>query len=117
MTAFDRDLKLAIWQRDNGQCFRCGHAVWQGDVHHRKARGMGGSKDPRLNSPANLLLLCRGCHDWVETHRAPARVFGWLLRDVADAEATPALGHDGVWYVLDSRLFRTPTAPPVAVPV
>ena len=32
------------------------------DIHHIEARGMGGSND--ANSPANLMALCRECHEY-----------------------------------------------------
>lgn len=70
--------------RAGGRCERCGardSPYWS--LHHRKPRGMGGSKDPRIHSPANLLYLCgsgtTGCHGWVESHRAEARDLGLLL--------------------------------------
>ena len=31
------------------------------DIHHIKARGMGGSKDK--DTPDNLMALCRPCHE------------------------------------------------------
>ena len=53
---------------------------------------MGGSRDARINQPANLITLCgsatdpRGCHQWAERHRTDAGRLGYLLGDVADAE-------------------------------
>jgi len=70
--------------RSGGRCERCGtrdSPYWS--LHHRKPRGMGGSKDPAINSPANLLYLCgsgtTGCHGWVESNRTLAREAGLLL--------------------------------------
>lgn len=57
-------------------------------VHHIRPRRMGGSRDPRLGSAENGLLLCVGCHAWVESHRAEAREQGLLA--------------DGVWQVVES---------------
>lgn len=63
--------------RAHGRCERCG--ALGDDIHHRRARGMGGSRDPRLNRPGNLVLLCRGCHDWIESRRSWAYGQGWLI--------------------------------------
>ena len=77
-----------VWERDAGQCVRCGLALvgarglsWS--VHHRRPRGSGGSKLKWVDLPGNLILLCgsgvTGCHGWVESHRAVARDKGWLV--------------------------------------
>lgn len=69
--------KLAA-ARDNDKCMRCaGPAV---DVHHRKPRGMGGTSDPARNTGlANLVCLCRPCHDYVHANPAWAYEAGWLV--------------------------------------
>ena len=45
------------------------------DVHHVIPRGLGGGKDHGAYA-----TLCRGHHDWVETHREQARELGLLNR-------------------------------------
>lgn len=54
---------------------------------------MGGSRDPKIHSPANLLLLCgsgtTGCHGWVESNRAEARDLGLLLYRAQDPVQIP----------------------------
>jgi hypothetical protein len=81
-----------VHRRSRQRCERCGTtnaARWS--LHHRKPRGMGGTKDPMINSPANLLLLCgsgtEGCHGWVETHRTEAYEFGLLVHRNDDPES------------------------------
>ena len=82
--------------RDRDRCRRCGKPTWQ--IHHRKPRGMGGTRDPLINSPANLVLLCgsgtTGCHGWVESHRTEAREQGWLVSQHADPRYQP-IDHQG----------------------
>jgi hypothetical protein len=76
-----------VWERDLSRCFRCQRGLHRGQggysIHHRRPRGMGGSRDPRLNEPANLILLCGsgvdGCHGWVEQNRDMARQLGFLV--------------------------------------
>lgn len=63
--------------RAGERCERCGAPG--ADIHHRRARGMGGSRDPHANLPGNLVLLCRGCHDWIESRRSWAYGQGWLI--------------------------------------
>jgi hypothetical protein len=77
-----------VLARDNWSCVCCGKPI-TGDrgvhysIHHRIPRGMGGSRDPRLNMTANLLTLCgsgtTGCHGVVERYRSWARERGLLL--------------------------------------
>ena len=43
------------------------------DQHHIHPKGMGGSKDPAIETPENKITLCRGCHRNV--HEG-----GWLLQ-------------------------------------
>lgn len=50
------------WDRDGGQCQRCGEAVELRDaqVHHVIGRGMGGGR--RDDAIENLETLCLACH-------------------------------------------------------
>jgi hypothetical protein len=54
---------------------------------------MGGSKDPAIHSPANLIYLCgsgtEGCHGKVESNRAEALEFGLLIYRNDDPTLTP----------------------------
>lgn len=76
-----------VWDRDLSRCFCCQTMLHRGvggySIHHRKPRGMGGSRDPQLNTAANLLLLCgsgvTGCHGWVEQNREEATRLGYLI--------------------------------------
>ena len=83
-----------VHHRSRQRCERCGTAsATRWSLHHRKPRGMGGTKDPMINSPANLLLLCgsgtEGCHGWVETHRAEAYDSGLLVHRGDDPASVP----------------------------
>lgn len=73
--------------RDGGLCARCGVTLsGLSSLHHRKPRGMGGTKDPRSDDPRNLIHLCgsgtTGCHGHIESHRQQAYETGWLLRSL-----------------------------------
>lgn len=51
-----RDLKVAVWQRDEGKCSQCGSNV-QLEFDHIVPLAMGGS-----NTERNLQLLCAQCN-------------------------------------------------------
>lgn len=109
-TGPDRTTRELVLERDDYSCFCCGLPLLGEpfSLQHRVARGMGGSSDPLINSPANLILLwgsaVTNCHARVENRYAADRIAGyWLRSDQVPAE-TPVLhwrygpvllGHDG----------------------
>lgn len=97
--------------RDRDRCRRCGVQTWQ--LHHRKPRGMGGTRDPLINSPANLVLLCgsgtTGCHGWVESNRREARALGWLVSQWADPADVPIVHNGRTTYLTEDGHVLTPT--------
>jgi hypothetical protein len=102
-------LERAMDDAGNVLCDRCGRPITGAySVHHRDARGMGGSKnDP--HHPANLLVVdgtgTTGCHSHIESYRTEAYAQGFLVRGIARPEETPVFRHlshwvipgDGVW--------------------
>ena len=94
-----KTLRLVL-DRAADQCERC-WSLNPADVHHRRARGMGGTRDPEIHSPANLAVLCRDCHTWVEHNRAEATAQGWLVprRDPRDPADVPVFV-DPEWYLV-----------------
>lgn len=103
------ETREAVFRRDGDRCVRCGMFVrtWGASIQHRKPRGMGGTKDPSINSAANLIVLCgdgvRGCHGWVESHRDEAHAAGWSLPWWEDPTAVPVTYWDGRKYTLSSE--------------
>ncbi len=100
---FSLDTKLSIYERDGGLCFKCGAGIdyGEGNIHHRQAGGMGGSKrDKKKGLASNGLLLCADDHTWVETHRTEAIENGWIVPQNLDPELVPVLKWDGAWYRL-----------------
>jgi len=100
----------AVKLRARNRCERCGTTEslrWS--LHHRKPRGMGGTKNPLINEPSNLLYLCgsgtEGCHGWVESNRADSYALGLLVYRDHDPAEIPVTLADGVWYLTgDSRV-------------
>lgn len=79
-----------VLMRDYGRCVVCWSQRAE-QIQHRRPRGMGGSRDPRVNMPANLLSICCDCHRHAELNRSDSYDRGLLLHDVAAAEETPVL--------------------------
>jgi 5-methylcytosine-specific restriction enzyme A len=76
--------KRRVSARD-GKCVRCGSEGT--DVHHRKPRGQGGSYDPLTAFGfANLVFLCRKCHDHVHRHVQDSYNAGYLVHSWDDPE-------------------------------
>lgn len=74
-----RETRNDVILRDNGRCQRCGNQAR--DAHHRKPRGSGGSADPRTSfGMANIICLCRECHQYVESNRTEGESLGYLIR-------------------------------------
>jgi len=110
-------LKAQARRRDGSTCVRCGVVVGSGgNVHHRRNRGMGGSR--AANVIANLVTLCgtptSGCHGDVTLRPAAidAERFGWVLptNGTIDPATVPVLVawlgwayplRDGSWQVID----------------
>ena len=85
-----------VIDRAQRRCERC--RDWGSQIHHRKPRGMGGTRNPQINAPSNLVFLCFDCHEWIERNRDAARMSGWLVPRNDDPELTPIVTlHADVW--------------------
>jgi 5-methylcytosine-specific restriction protein A len=100
-----------VYGRAGLACELCHRPAYQGSVHHRRPRGMGGSKAKWLNMPANLLLVCgsgtSGCHGKIESYREMAYNAGWLLRWGEEPEHRPFVDSFGRWWKLDNEGAKT----------
>ncbi len=98
-------MRQLVLERDGYRCARCGRSIHAGgySLQHRKARGMGGTKDPGINSPANLVTLCgdgvRGCHGLIEANRELGRQEGFTVRQTQDPSTIPVSYWDGTYYL------------------
>lgn len=92
-----------VFERASYRCERCGRGDGRFAIHHRRPRGMGGSKSPTTNSLSNLLLLCgsgtTGCHGLTESRRAEAIDLGYLVPQSQDPATVPVLLR-GRWVLL-----------------
>lgn len=106
-----------VLARDRGRCVMCTWRIEHGErgrdwqVHHRRPRGMGGTRRDGTNFPANLLVLCESCHAHVEKHRAWARLHGYLVWQSQDPRDVP-IEIDDRWYRLTDAGERVPVDAP-----
>lgn len=72
---------------------------------------MGGSRDPLINSPANIVLLCgsgtEGCHGWVESNREDSYQSGLLIHREDDPSELPVTLRYGTVYLDDVGGLQT----------
>ncbi len=99
MTGFSPQARAVIIQRGDRVCEVCGLRLGT-QAHHRRARGMGSTKRPEYNQPANGLWTCNDCHARIESQRSEALTYGWLVRQTDDPAQVPVL-YRGTWVYLD----------------
>ena len=94
---------LVVVNRDRQCVARATHpgGAREGEqIHHRKPRRMGGTTEQAINAPANLIWLCRNCHEWIESNRLHAVKMGWLVAANEEPKDVPLL-YLGRWTLLD----------------
>jgi hypothetical protein len=87
-TGPDEDTVNVVVARADGSCERCRRGPVE-QIHHRKPRGSGGSSDPAINNPSNLLAVCAPCHLEIEGDRTVSKKQGWLVRFEHNPAETP----------------------------
>jgi len=102
VTGFPPEVKLLIQTRARGLCERCGYGNSTTQLHHRRPRGMGGTKRPDTNTASAGVLLCQPCHIEVESHRLKAYSDGWLVRQHQNPADIPVY-RKGRWVLLDDE--------------
>lgn len=96
---FTDDVKLLIKNRSKGKCEVCGSVALYFQIHHRRPRGMGGSKDSVVGSAANGIWVHPHCHSQIESHRNQARENGWLVPQSLNPAEVPFKKYNG-WVML-----------------
>lgn len=84
------EVRAIVQSRLDGMCLRCLRRPGE-QIHHRIPRGMGGTRDPDVNHPPNLVWICGDCHRWIESYRDAAREDGWLVWRFIDPEGRPLI--------------------------
>ena len=92
---FSTKTREIIRNRANGSCEVCGMSLRiYGQIHHRRPRGMGGTRQADTASAANGLYVHQKCHDRIERNRATAVKKGWLVHQSDDPVQIPVR----LWY-------------------
>lgn len=99
-TGFPPDVRELVADRAAGICEKCGQAAAT-QLHHRRPKGIGGSRLADTNTTVNALAVCSLCH--AEIHAKPdwSKVHGWLVSQGRAPAAIPVHLHHG-WSVLDT---------------
>ena len=108
---FTEKTRELIRARAQDRCELCGISVQDAQIHHRQARGMGGSKDIESRSAANGLYLHDRCHERIERNRTEAYQNGWLVHKWENSERRAVKLWDG-WSVLAADGSLTPVVSP-----
>lgn len=99
MTGFSAAVRTTIRQRSDGYCEKCGTRRGT-QAHHRRPRGMGGSRLEDTNTASNALFLCHHCHLDIESRRDVAINHGWLVAQQNNPADIPVF-YRGAWVYLD----------------
>ena len=102
MTGFPKAVRDQVIARASGYCERCGKLSFRYEIHHRRPRGMGGSKAADTNTAANALFVCADCHREIEADRKAALKFGWLVRQ-GQEPAEVKVFRRGTWVQLNNE--------------
>jgi 5-methylcytosine-specific restriction protein A len=100
VTGFSPTVRSIVMERSDRWCERCGLEYGR-ELHHRRPRGAGGTKQESSNQPSNALLLCAGCHRATESQRAEAFINGWLVRQPRNPLHVPVMYRGALVYLDD----------------
>jgi len=95
---FTEKTRATIRERADNRCEICG-LNGANQIHHRKPRGMGGTKNVESRSAANGLFVHLKCHDRIEKNRDEGYRNGWLVHQWEKSEDVPVKMFDG-WKTL-----------------
>lgn len=104
---FPKHVRELIIHRALGLCEHCRKPSQQLQIHHRRPRGMGGSKDAKTNTAANGVLVCDKCHRFIESYRKEHQNIGWLVNQGKNPAEIPIWMHKA-WLLLTEEGTFTP---------
>lgn len=107
---FPVKVRTLIIEREAYNCAACGRSVLSTrySIQHRRARGLGGSRQLSTVQASNGLLVCGsatspgGCHLAIESHPAWALSKGYRVGQNADPATVP------VWVARQGWVYLTP---------
>jgi 5-methylcytosine-specific restriction protein A len=87
---FTEKTRDIIRERAKHRCEVCIMPITSGgQIHHRRPRGMGGTKNTVSRSAANGLYVHSSCHAWIEGNRSEALEKGFLVHQWDDPTKVP----------------------------
>lgn len=110
-----KSTRLEVLTRAKYRCEKCGVSLSETfyySLHHRTPRGMGGSREVRLNLPSNLVAICgsgtTGCHGWIESNRSVSEDEGWLVSRYQEVAEVPLFISGVGWrYLTDEGTYSS----------
>lgn len=106
-TGFSKAVRELVSDRSGGVCELLIPMVCAGMaqvMHHRRPRGIGGTRRVDTNLPSSALHICDACHRHLETsERGVARLNGWLVSQHASPVNVPVLYRGRVWLLLTNE--------------
>ena len=120
MSGIPQQTRERVYARANGRCEVCGKYAPGADIHHRRIRGMGGTKDPNVHNIEGLIAVCgwgntSGCHGDIHGNAAYAKAMGWLISRFTPypAEEVPVRMWDGMFLLSTDGTRERVTSPEV----
>lgn len=117
-TGASDEVRMSVMMRAGFKCERCGQSVQTipVSIHHRRPRAMGGTHRIETNYPSNLMVLCgsgtSGCHGYLESHRAEAKDYGFIIPQYEMPNNVPVKTYSYGWVLLnDDGSFTTTMEP------
>jgi 5-methylcytosine-specific restriction protein A len=98
---FTERIRKILDERAKGKCEKCGLPATHVQYHHRRPRGMGGSKRANTNEAGNALVLHFKCHADIESNRKHSLLNGWLVSQHQEPLDVPVLLHYGWVYLMN----------------
>ncbi len=98
---FSDAARNAARERAGGLCELCGTRLHVAHFHHRRPRGMGGTKSPETGSASNCLVIHPTCHADIESNRQRSLDRGWLVSQYQDPRVVPVARWDGTFLMLE----------------
>lgn len=101
-TGFSPETKELIAARSSGMCevMQPGCTQFGEQIHHRRPRGLGGSRRASTNTASNGLMVCVSCHAYIESRRDRSLRNGWLVPQSREPRQVAVL-----WRVKHSRFL------------
>lgn len=106
MSAIPQKNRERVYARAKGMCEVCGKFAPGADIHHRLAKGMGGTSNKDIHDPSNLIAVCgwgntSGCHGDIHGNASYAKAMGWIVSKFTPYTPLqiPVRLWDGMWWL------------------